>query len=199
MLTKVRSLMRTVPEEMVAKLRLASATFAAAGYDAARVEDLAQATGIPISTMYYYFAGKQELLAFLLRDYLDNVAAAVSVAVGASGGPPEQLVRLVHAHVSVMAAHPHTCQILLTELGRVGRLPDIAEAVQSAVHRPLQKILVHGVADGSFRAMDTENTTSIVYGAVTMTVLHHLVAGAAFEPDGLAEEIVGVALGGIRP
>jgi hypothetical protein len=97
-----------------------------------------------------------------------------------------------------MAAQPHTCQILLSELGRIGRLPEMSEAVQSAVHRPLQKILVDGVSDGSFRPIDTETTTSAIYGAVTMTALHQLVAGAAFEPPQLAEEVLAVVLGGIR-
>jgi hypothetical protein len=108
------------------------------------------------------------------------------------------LVALVRAHLGAMATQPHTCQVLLSELGRIGRLPDTAEAVQSAVHRPLQKILAEGVADGSFRPLDTETVTSTIYGAVTMTALHHLVAGSSFRPARLAEEILAVVLEGIR-
>jgi TetR/AcrR family transcriptional regulator len=190
--------MRTVPEEMVEKLRRAAETFASVGYDAARMEDLAKVTGIPTSTMYYYFAGKHQVLGFLVRDYLDNLAIAISDAVSEAEDPTSRLVALVRAHLGVMAAQPHTCQILLSELGRIGRLPEMSEAVQSAVHRPLQKILVDGVSEGSFRPIDTETTTSAIYGAVTMTALHQLVAGVAFEPPQLAEEVLAVVLGGIR-
>ena len=191
--------MRTVPEEMVAKLRRAAETFASVGYDAARMEDLAKVTGIPTSTMYYYFAGKHQVLGFLVRDYLDNLAVAITDAVSEAADPAARLVALVRAHLGVMAARPHTCQILLSELGRIGRLPEMSEAVQSAVHRPLQKILADGVADGLFRPLDAETTTSAIYGAVTMTALHHLVAGTSFEPALLAEEILAVVLEGIRP
>ena len=190
--------MRPVPDEMVAKLRRASETFASLGYDAARMEDLAKVTGIPTSTMYYYFAGKHQVLAFLVRDYLDNLAAAIAGVVEEAQDANRRLAALVRAHLGVMAAQPHTCQILLSELGRIGRLPDMAEAVQSAVHRPLQKILADGVADGSFRPLDAETTTSTIYGAVTMTALHHLVAGTSFEPARLAEEILAVVLEGIQ-
>jgi TetR/AcrR family transcriptional regulator len=190
--------MRKVPDEMVAKLRRASETFASLGYEAARMEDLAKVTGIPTSTMYYYFAGKHQVLAFLVRDYLDNLAAAIADALEEAEAPTDRLASLVRAHLGVMAAQPHTCQILLSELGRIGRLPDMAEAVQSAVHRPLQKILADGVADRSFRPLDTESTTSTIYGAVTMTALHHLVAGASLQPELLAEEILGVVLRGVH-
>jgi AcrR family transcriptional regulator len=183
---------------MVVKVRRAAETFAEGGYDAARMEDLAKATGIPTSTMYYYFAGKQELLAFLLRDYLDTVGGAVAASIDETKTPPDQLASVVQAHLRVMAENPQTCQLLLTELGRVGRLPEIAEAVQSAVHRPMQKILAAGVADGTFGSLDPEITTSLIYGAVTMTALHHFVGGKSFAPKRLARDVLAVPLDGIR-
>lgn len=190
--------MRQLPADMVVKVRRAAETFAEGGYDAARMEDLANATGIPTSTMYYYFAGKQELLAFLLRDYLDTVGDAVAASIDGTKTPPDQLASVVQAHLRVMAENPQTCQLLLTELGRVGRLPEIAEAVQSAVHRPVQKILAAGVADGTFKRLDPEITTSLVYGAVTMTALHHFVGGTSFAPKRLARDVLAVFLDGVR-
>jgi TetR/AcrR family transcriptional regulator len=190
--------MRELPIGMVEKVRHAAETFAAAGYDAARMEDLATATGIPTSTMYYYFAGKQELLAFLLSDYLDTLTAAVTASIVDTETPPHQLAAVVQAHLQVMAENPKTCQILLTELGRVGRLPEIAEAVQSAVHRPMQKILTAGVADRSFASLDPEIITSLIYGAVTMTALHHFVSGKSFASKKLARDVLAALLDGIR-
>lgn len=190
--------MRSVPEEVLGKLRQASELFASVGFDGARMEDLAKVTGIPNSTMYYYFAGKHEVLGFLVRDYLDNLAITIADSLAGLEDATERLVALVRAHLGVMAAQPHTCQVLLSELGRIGRLPELSEAIQSAVHRPLQKVLGEGVADGSFRALDTETATSTIYGAVTMAALHHLVAGDAFDPAQLAADVLGVVLGGIR-
>ena len=103
----------------------------------------------------------------------------------------------MRAHLRVMAANPLTCQVLLRELGHLGRLPEIAEAVHSAVHRPLQKILADGVAAGDFALHDTQSTASMIYGAVTMGALHHLVAGDDFDPDHLAGEVLGMVTRGI--
>jgi AcrR family transcriptional regulator len=183
---------------MTVKLRRAADAFATVGYEAARMGDLEKVTGIPTSTIYYYFGGKQDLLAFLLRDYLDGLATAVTEAVEAALDPRARLRAVIETLVRVMYENPSTCQILLSELGRVGRLPAVAAAVREAVHQPLQVVLDEGVADGTFAAEDTETTTSMIYGAVTMAVLHHLVAGPPVEPADLAAQLTRQLASGVE-
>ena len=50
--------------------------------------------------MYYYFAGKHQVLGFLVRDYLDNLAIAISDAVSEAEDPTSRLVALVRAHLA---------------------------------------------------------------------------------------------------
>ena len=72
--------MREVPEGIVERLDGAASVFADRGFDQTRIEDLAEATGIPRATLYYYFAGKEDILAWLLRRMLAEMAEAVATA-----------------------------------------------------------------------------------------------------------------------
>ena len=56
---------REEADALADKLTTAAAGFAVA-FEDIRMEDIASAIGIPRATLYYYFAGKDDVLAFLL-------------------------------------------------------------------------------------------------------------------------------------
>ena len=68
--------MRAIPEGITERLEAAAQVFADHGFDQTRIEDLAEATGIPRATLYYHFAGKEDILAWLLRRMLRELAAS---------------------------------------------------------------------------------------------------------------------------
>ena len=173
--------MRDVSVALRSKLRLAATIFAERGFDGTTIEALSETTGIPTSTLYYNFAGKDEILAFLLQDWLERTSAGVDEAIAGVGSPVDRLLAVVTAQLEAMANDPATCQVLLAELGRIDRLPHIADAVQTAFHRPVAKLLADGAADDWFRKVDIEHATSVLYGAVIITGLHHVI-----DSDGIA-------------
>ena len=193
--------MRTISVDLAAKLRLGAAVFAERGYDAATIEALSEATAVPSSTLYYNFAGKQEILAFLLQDWLDRTSVVVATAIEGPSTAAVRLEAVIRAQLGAMAEDPSTCQMLLAELGRIDRLPHIAAAVQQAFHRPVAKLLVEGAADGSLAEVSIENATAVIYGAVTLTGLRHVVAGdgqtPAFDVDEVAGDVVGLVMNGL--
>lgn len=195
--------MRSISKDLAAKLRLAAAVFAERGYDEATIEALSEATGVPTSTLYYNFHGKQEILAFLLQDWLDRTSVLVAAAIEGPAAAAVRLEAVIRAQLAAMADDPSTCQMLLAELGRIDRLPHIADAVQQAFHRPVAKLLVEGAIDGSLAEVSIENATAVVYGAVTLTGLHHVVAGddnvPAFDVDDVADDVVGLVMSGLEP
>lgn len=194
--------MRSISKDLAAKLRLGAAVFAERGYDAATIEALSEATGVPSSTLYYNFDGKQEILAFLLQDWLDRTSVVVATAIEGPATAAVRLEAVIRAQLKAMADDPSTCQMLLAELGRIDRLPHIADAVQQAFHRPVAKLLVEGAIDGSLAEVSIENATAVIYGAVTLTGLHHVVAGdnnaPAFDVDEVAGDVVGLVMNGLR-
>ena len=77
--------MKPLPVQLASKIYAASELIAERGLDDTKIEDIAEVTGIPVSTLYYHFRGKAEILAFLLNDLLTAIAAEVGVAVREQG------------------------------------------------------------------------------------------------------------------
>lgn len=191
--------MRQVPAELAERLVPAAVVFAERGFDDARIEDLTDATGIASSTLYYYFEGKRDILVFLLDDFVARVATSVATAARSAGPARERLDRVIRTQLALMAEHPHTCRVLLAELGRLGRLPDTAKAVNEAFHEPVQELLRAGIQDGSLRDLPPETAASAIFGAVTVTALHYLVAEQPLPVDDVANGLLATLAGGYAP
>ncbi len=182
--------MRKVPAELAARLEPAAAVFAERGFDDARIEDITEATGIASSTLYYYFEGKREILAFLLEDFLGRVTRQLRTTGDEGSSARVRLEAVIRTQLELMARHPHRCRVLLAELGQLGRLPDTAKAVNQAFHEPVQTLLEEGARDGSLRALPIETAAAAIFGAVTVTALHYVVADKPIDPDTTAAEVL---------
>src|SRR2546430_13411834 len=115
---------------------------------------------------------------------LEEMAEAVAGAAAGPGTARDRMEAVVRAKIDVMARHPATCRALMADLGRAGRIPEIAEAIQEAFHHPVRRLLAEGEADGTLRPVgDPETTASAGYGAVTTTPAHYLVADHPVGPE----------------
>jgi AcrR family transcriptional regulator len=188
---------REVPTTLADKLGTAIASFAELGFDQTRIEDLTVATGVASSTLYYYFSGKEDVLAFLLRQWLGEVTAAVADATSTDQPARDRLVAVVQAQLRLIRDNPDTCRVLLAELGRIARLQDIAEQVHGAFHRPVEELLRAGATDKSIRRVDVEPVTAAIYGSVMITGLHYIIAGRTSEIDRIADELLAFILDGV--
>jgi AcrR family transcriptional regulator len=190
---------REVPAAIAAKIPAAASVFAEHGFDAARIDDVARSIGVPRATLYYYFAGKEDILAFLLRSLLEDVATAVQQAVATQASGAKRLMAVLGAQLEVQAAQPQTALLLVANIGRAGRLTDIAADVDVAFHAPVRAVLADGIADGSIREVDIERATSAIFGAVILTGLHEIVANGGFDPDEVLADVAAVVLRGLAP
>jgi AcrR family transcriptional regulator len=189
--------MREVPAAIAQKLPAAASVFAQHGFDEARIEDVARHIGVPRATLYYYFSGKEDILAFLLRSLLDDVAAEVGRAASSTGDGVARLMAVLRAQLDILAANPDTAQLLAANLGRAGRLSDIASAVDAAFHGPVRAVLVDGITDGSVREVDVERATSAIFGAIIHIGLREIVAHGRLEPDEVLDAVDAVLLHGL--
>jgi len=193
--------MRPISAELGDKMRSTAEVFAQHGFDGATISAISEATGVPTSTIYYNFDGKLEILTFLLRAWLDRTALVVEEAVAGSESAAVRLARLIEAHLYSMAHDPSTCQVMFAEVGRIGRLPEVSEAVQQAFHGPVAALLEEGAADGSLSNVPVQTATSVIYGAVTLTGLQHIVvsegAVPAFDVGQVSDEVADIVMNGI--
>ena len=82
------------------------------------IEDVAAATGVAKATLYYYFTGKEEILAFLLQDTLAHIADEVAIAVQ----QPDMRIGFLHDlafHLEHETQHSVRSGMLRAEVHRV--------------------------------------------------------------------------------
>jgi TetR/AcrR family transcriptional regulator len=192
--------MRAVPDSIAESLDKAAAVFADRGFDQTRIEDLAEATGVPRATLYYYFAGKEDILAWLLRRMLVADAEAVARAAAGPGTARERLEAVVLTKLRISAAHPHAYRALWADYGRVARMPELTSAVLRGWYEPVGRLLAEGAADGSIRPLENpETAAAAVYGAVNITAAHYLFADGRLDPERVAAELCPLLLKGLQP
>jgi len=80
--------------------------FAARGYDAVGVQEIADAAGITKPTLYHYFGSKRGLLDELLSSHFGQLLQTVEPAAAYAGDLPLTLNRLAAAYLSYAQAHP---------------------------------------------------------------------------------------------
>lgn len=175
--------MRQVPAKMASKLYGAAELIAERGLADAKIDEIAEAAGIPKATLYYYFSGKDEILAFLLADVLELIAGEVGTAVSGPGDARDRLESAVEAQLRVMLEHPALCRALVGDLGRATRLPELAVALQAAFHLPIEDLLAEGVSDGTLRGVNHPSAVALsIFGAITVAGLSVAVEGPSDDP-----------------
>jgi TetR/AcrR family transcriptional regulator len=192
--------MREVPSQIAERLSAAAELFAERGLNDTKIEDVAAATGIAKATLYYYFAGKEDILTFLLEDGLREVAEEVAAVVHSEGTGAERLGGVISAQLRVMAQRPAVCRALIGELGRAARIPVIADMISTAYLKPVEALLTAGAADGSLVAQhDPRSAATALFGAVTTSALTYLVTDDTLDETLIAQTIQTLLFDGLRP
>jgi AcrR family transcriptional regulator len=197
MIKHATNAIRPLPDELADRIDLAAPVFADNGLDATRIDDLAKATGIPRATLYYYFPGKEHILAHLLSRTLRQMTTKLSDVAAEPGTGRERLARLVREHLVFIGEHGPTYRLLFAELGRAASLVDIAAGVDLAILSPIRQALRDGNNDGSLRVDDVSAASSVVYGTVLVTGMQHLLLGNKGDLGDRAEAVSKVILRGI--
>lgn len=84
-------------------LQAARAVFMGCGYDAASLDDIAQAAGISKPSLYYYFPSKAHVFYELARQRLDEHVLLLA-AIAAEPDPKKRLIGLMRHQVQQIAA-----------------------------------------------------------------------------------------------
>jgi TetR/AcrR family transcriptional regulator len=105
--------MRTPTENRATILGCALSLFAARGYDAIGVQDVAAAAGVTKPTLYHYFGSKRGLLDSLVREGLAPLLAELGAAGEYRGDLPLTLRQVVRTYFQFAAREPALYRMLL--------------------------------------------------------------------------------------
>ena len=100
-----------------ARIRRAALTlFAARGFDATGIREIAEAAAIPTSLLYHYRRSKEEILRDLMLEGLSRHLESSRRAVDLARSPEEALRAMVAVHVLVPVRNPEMARLMESEV-----------------------------------------------------------------------------------
>jgi AcrR family transcriptional regulator len=183
------------PPDLAERLWQVSDRFLAPGTDL-KIDELAGLAGVPRATIYYYFSGKDDVMAFLLAQKVERAGVVVAEAAAGPGSASDRLGRVLRALLEQMAEHPALCTRLLCWMTATTAEHLLVEA-QASLWGPLRELVVEGQATGEFAEIDPVDATTAITGALSMVAMHHTVNGD-FDPHAVADRLISWLFDGLR-
>lgn len=159
----------------------AAQLFAEQGYHATSMADLAEATDLTAGGLYHYFAGKDALLAMVVRQLIEPLTAEATRIAAGSEPAEERLRAVVHAWVRHVETHPHHMKVFIRE-----RLTS-EDGLSWGDARSARKAF-EDVVDGLLAEVEKERGAAFADRGVVLHALLGMVNWTAqwFAPDGRA-------------
>ncbi|HTT67993.1 MAG TPA: TetR/AcrR family transcriptional regulator [Gemmatimonadales bacterium] len=136
-----------------ALLAAAAHVFAARGYHRTSMRDLAKASRMSLAGMYYYVAGKEDLLFEIQKGCFERVRRAAEAAVAAAVTPEERLGAFIRHHVMFFANHMDEMKVLSHEAESLTgpRLEEVRALKKAYVELGLGLLAALDAQDGGHR------------------------------------------------
>jgi AcrR family transcriptional regulator len=159
--------------------------FAAKGFAAARLEDVAAAAGVAKGTIYLYFKSKEDLLESIVRNTIGVTLANFEQAIADSPAPASLLLRLMGQTIATALQDHDRRRVLHLVLSEGGRFPDIAEfyhrEIISRGRALIRAIVAKGRASGEFLSDEPARFPQLVIAPAIVAVVWSVVF-ARIEP-----------------
>ena len=156
-------------------LQAAVRTFAAKGYHAARVSDIAKEAGVAYGLVYHYYESKETLLEAIFKETWGAMIETVQSVERLDEPAPVRVRKVSEIVLRTWKRDPDLVRVLVREVTRSAQAQEETEDIDLA-HQALQRIVEDGQRRGEFRTdVDARLTATIWYGA-----LEEILTGWAF-------------------
>ena len=160
-------------------LAAAFEVFAAHGYEAARLDDVARRAGIAKGTIYLYFRDKEQLFRAVVRSLLQKRFDALA---GSFKGTAEQLLReLLSRMYSQVVRNDKVRSIVRLLIAEGGRFPQLTEIYHREIIAPgmkaVRQALLRGIASGEFRKTSVVEFPQLLAAPGVLAIVWRLLHG----------------------
>lgn len=174
-------------------LRAAARVFRRSGVAAAGMREIAEEADLSPGNLYYYFAGKDELLFFCQDRTVDRMLEAAAAARASKLPVAEQLRSVIraHLHCTLDELEGATAHLEIDMLAEELRRPLIEK--RDKYEQEMRALIAKGVERGEFAPCDAALVARAILGALNWTSRWHRPDGAqsvAAIADGLADYLV---------
>ncbi len=126
--------------------------FAAHGYEAARIDDVARQAGVAKGTIYLYFRDKEQLFRAVVRSLVQKRFDAIAGDFEGKAG--ELLRELLSRMYGQIVRSDKVCAIVRLLIAEGGRFPQLTEIYHREIIAPgmkaIRHVLTQGIASGEF-------------------------------------------------
>ncbi len=167
-------------------IRVAARLFAAKGYHATTLDEVAGELGITKPALYYHIRDKKEILREIINRIMEPMEVASRVSKS-NLSPREKVKEIVGLLVKLGAERKETTLIALEEVKILPkRTRDAVRRRQKEVEQSLQNALKEGVASGEFQVDDIKMTSFAILGAANW-IYRWYKPGGSLTPEKIAE------------
>lgn len=152
----------------------AAEIFARKGYHRTTVEEIARAVGVAKGTIYYHFANKEDLYLAVIREGVYLFKKQLNIALAAASSPPDKISRLIEGQLHFFNQEKDFVFLYLKELFSTGPGRDALSEMLTGCLKLIRNVVEDGIRNGSFKAVDPEIATSVLFGMVALSALHYL-------------------------
>jgi AcrR family transcriptional regulator len=179
--------------------------FAANGYEATRLDDVARRAQIAKGTIYLHFAGKEVLLRAVVRELIRPVFEGFDeVGKDFSGRYADRIGELLSRMYAEVVRNERARCVLRLLIAESGRFPELSRAYREEVVEPgmaaMRGALERGVAAGEFEQRKVVDFPQILVAPAVLAVVWMLIFGdrQALDLDAYFQAHLEMVMAGLR-
>jgi TetR/AcrR family transcriptional regulator, fatty acid metabolism regulator protein len=193
--------MAVAEDKRILILQAAVRVFAAEGYEATRVGDIAKEAGVAYGLVYHYFGSKDAVLEAVFREQWGRLLAALALAERTGDDAAEQLELAVKIVLRSWRDDPDLVRLLVREITRSPHIQDKLDEIGQAF-ATFQRVIERGQQNGTFRAkVDPQIAAWMLYGALEEVLTGWVLGELPDDAETVAaaeREVVRTLIGGLR-
>jgi AcrR family transcriptional regulator len=160
------------PQEL---LEAALDVFAEKGFNAARVEDIAERAGVSKGTVYLYFETKEEIFRTLVRENLRARITPLRDSVVHFEGPSSELIALVLSTIANVIVNSKLAVLPKIIIAESGNFPQLAEFYRREVIDVglgiMTSIIERGISREEFRNVDPDHVARLCIAPMLLAMV----------------------------
>lgn len=146
-------------------LDIAVRLFAERGYRATTIEDIMDNLGVTGAAFYYYFKGKEAVLAAIFDEAMTQVERELAITLEMKLRPEDALERIIATHTRVIGERRHLSMVLFHDARELSaKLARQVSERERTYTESIRDVYRDGVAQGVFIDEDPELVVSGLLG-----------------------------------
>ena len=175
--------------------------FAAQGFHATKMSEIAQEAGVSQGTLYHYFRGKDDLFMALLSTWTERLEQAVKGLPDCPTSAAEKLWRMNEVGLAFVSANEELLPVIVEFWAYALHNPEAAASYRSlfqTMQQTCAAIIDEGIANDEFKPIDVQTLSALPLVVLDGVALLYLLVGKnLMDPEQMIKQTQQLVLGGL--